>query len=93
MPSRKPDLGISCLGSRRGHPIALVTCDKKYDTNKTDPNRFHRMESASVSNPAEDKIVMNSVRNYNFAKLVWPKTENFVDMRSGSDQTDARTRG
>jgi hypothetical protein len=36
--------------------------------------------------------VMNSVRNDDFAKPVWPKTENFVDMRSGLDQTDARTR-
>ena len=51
------------------------------------------LESASVSNPVEDKIVMNSVRNDNCAKPVWPKTENFVDTRSGSDQTDARTRG
>src|SRR5262245_47298659 len=71
------------------------TCDKKHDPNKTNTNRFHKhnRESASVSNPVEDKIVMNSVRNDNFAKPVWPKTENFVDMRSGSDQTDARTRG
>src|SRR5215475_864198 len=52
----------------------------------------YRLESASVSNPVEDKIVMNSVRNNNFAKPAWPKTENFVDMRSGSDQTDAQTR-
>ena len=71
------------------------TCDKKHDANKTNPNRFHkhRLKSASLSNPVEDKIVMNSVRNDDFAKPVWPKTENFVDMRSGSDQTDARTRG
>src|SRR4029078_2877714 len=40
------------------------TCDKKHDPNKTNPNRFHkhRLESASASNPVEDKIVMNAAR-------------------------------
>src|SRR5437762_7104588 len=47
------------------------TCDKKHDPNKTNPNRFDKHnneEGASLSNPVEDKIVMNSVRNHNFAK-------------------------
>src|SRR6476660_7129884 len=35
----------------------------------------YRLESASVRNPVEDKIVMNSARKKNFAKSVWPNAE------------------